>query len=153
VDAEAHAEELVISMLRSRTYTVRGLSPVRFHDARDENGAAEEDGCRGEAVLAPGLAHNPQALHGAARPGAPYAASRSLRSDDEGLEVTFAGGRVEISAEALAHNMAPGAMRDVAPIDPVGASAGPPAGAGNELMTDSSPNTGQAAPDLGERVL
>ncbi|MBN1918891.1 MAG: hypothetical protein JW889_13375 [Verrucomicrobia bacterium] len=159
MDAEAHAEEVVISMMRSRTYTVRGLPPVRSeqaHGAIENGGAARSGDCRGEAVLAPGLAHGAQPLADLALPGYAHAPSHLCLPDDEGLALTFAGDRLEISAEAMACNTASVTISGAAPIEAAGIAAALPAAPASDLDefdTDSSPASGQVVPDIGERVL
>jgi hypothetical protein len=144
VDAEAQAQEPVISMARSRTYSVRGLPPVYI------------DGCRSAAVLHPGATHRPPAPDETATPVSPYAIMHGYPFDREGLEVAFAGGRVEISAEAMARNMAPETTSGALPVEARGAAAAPSeteTDDSDERNSDSSPDDGQVAPDLGERVL
>jgi hypothetical protein len=157
VDAEAQALEPVISMARSRTYLVRERT-----DAVRGMPPAYIDGCRSEAVLHPGATHKPQAPDDTAAPDEtatpvnPYAMTQRYPFDSEGLDVAFAGGRVEISAEAMARNMVLETTSDPLSFEARGAAAAPleaDTDDSDERNSDSSPDNGQVAPGLGERVL
>jgi len=153
VDAEAQAPDLIISMARSRTYTVRGMPPLRVDDGR------------AQAAAHPGAGHVAQPLAGRMAPVNPYDANRGRPLVDEdadaaGLAMRSAGGSVEISAEAMAQSMAPAVPAPpAAPSEPVPPESSEPQhgeAPSSDLDaddTDSSSDGGQSAPDLGESVL
>jgi len=138
VGDEAQIGDLLTSTTRARTEAVRGTPP------------AHVDGCRADAVLHPGAAHNPEAPREPAAHGSPYAAMRRDPVDGEGLDMASAGDRAEISAEALVLETTSGTTPLA--LESVTAPSEAPTSDLDELDTDSSPDNGQMAPDLGERV-
>lgn len=142
---EAQIRDLLISMTRARTYAVHAPT-----EAVRGTPPAHVDGCRADAVLHPGAAHNPEAPREPAAHGSPYAAMRRDPVGGEGLDMASAGDRAEISAEALVLETTSGTTPLA--LESVTAPSEAPTSALDELDTDSSPDNGQMAPDLGERV-
>ena len=152
VGDEAQVRDLLISMTRARTYTVHAPTyAVRAPtEAVRDMPPAHVDGCRADAVLHPGAAHNPEAPREPAAHGSPYAAMRRDSVDGEGLDMASAGDRAEISAEALVLETTSGTTPLA--LESVTAPSEAPTSDLDELDTDFSPDNGQLAPDLGERV-
>jgi hypothetical protein len=158
VMADALVEQpIVISLTRARTYRVNGVPTTRDPAAPPEAAAAPEgashpDELRARPTPYERLVADMERL----RDEAMRLGKDPREIEEEGLEVRFRGGMLQISGEALALSRMPPDVHDEEDTDPTPIAATDTqddAFDNVETGTDSSLNGGYIAPDLGERVL